>query len=263
MFKADEQAGEQGVSVQHQAEPQREPTQPEPQQRPRPLVTCQGSPYRPTSPDDHDEARTEAGEHVGDYTDDGDKDVDYEHDGEYSNYGEDDEDQDCPDDDELERPARKGEGGSGDTAPAEQEPIRIDWLMKMLRKTDRRTLVFRKVREIVDNGDQAMVLGQIMYWFDHGPNGKPRAGTLKKGKRWLYKSHAEFSVELGIPQRRIRTCIGNLKDKGLIEVACFRANGQRTSHFRLNVTAVYDAMLKTRNKRRENAGATVSVARCD
>jgi hypothetical protein len=119
------------------------------------------------------------------------------------------------------------------------------------------------VREIVDTGDQAMVLGQIMYWFDHGPNGKPRAGTLKKGKRWLFKSHAEFSIELGIPERRIRTCISHLKNRGLIELAYFRANGQRTTHIRLNVTAVYEAMLKTGQKRRENPGATVSVARSD
>jgi hypothetical protein len=187
----------------------------------------------------------------------------YGDDEEYSNWGEDDED--CLDDDDQQEPAREDGPGSGRSGPAKQEPKKIRWLMKKLRnpKRVRGTFVFAMVREIVNSGDEAMVLAQIMFWFDHGPNGKPRAGTLKKGKRWLYKSHAEFSVELGIPERRIRTCISKLKKDGLIEVAYFRANGQRTTHIRLNVTAVYEAMLKLRNKRREIAGATVSVARCD
>jgi hypothetical protein len=137
--------------------------------------------------------------------------------------------------------------------------------MKKLKnpKRIRGTFVLAMVREIVSSGDEAMVLGQIMFWFDHGPNGQPRCGALKKGKRWLYKSHADFSVELGIPERRIRRCLDKLENAGFIERDYFRANGQRTTHIRLNVTAVYEAMLKIHQKRREEAGATETVARCD
>lgn len=104
------------------------------------------------------------------YTDDGDQDEDsdnyitdeiegseYGDDEEYWNYGEDDED--CLDDGGQQEPAREGDTGSGDAATLEQEPVKIHWPMTKLKRKDRRTFVFRMVREIVDNGDQAMVHG--------------------------------------------------------------------------------------------------------
>jgi hypothetical protein len=49
-------------------------------------------------------------------------------------------------------------------------------------KEDGAILVPRVFREITDNGDQAIVLAQVFYWFRRGKTGKPRARNIKWGE---------------------------------------------------------------------------------
>jgi hypothetical protein len=250
------------------------PQETEPQQPNAPqLLTHQGNQFQSRPPDGSDDDEAAEADDADEFGDLECEEPDFEDDGEYSAVGADEDDEAGYYTDDIQESPYGGDeeysqdddddAEPSDAGAAEEGPVKAHWLMTKLKQVDRPTLVFRMVRQIVDSGDQAIVLGQIMFWFDLGKNGKPRAGTLKKGKRWLFKSHAEFAIETGIPERRIRSCLDWLKKAGFIEVAYFRANGQRTSHFRLNVTAVYEAIVKRPKKRPENPGATVSVARSD
>lgn len=115
-------------------------------------------------------------------------------------------------------------------------------------------------RPITDNGDQAIVLSQILYWFDDGKQRGPRARVFKNGRRWFYKTHEEFAKETGLTPRRVKDCLRALKDKGYIEIEYFLADGRRTSHIGINVQTVYKALCEV-VLRRKNAGRTKSVPR--
>jgi biotin operon repressor len=129
----------------------------------------------------------------------------------------------------------------GNKAQASTVNVPIWRAMKRLRENGF-VLVPRLVRGITKNGDQAIVLSQILYWFDSDKSGRPRAQIWRRGRRWFFKSHAEFAQETGIKPRQVRACLQALQRKGFIEIGYFLANGQRTSHISLNQNAVLTAL---------------------
>jgi hypothetical protein len=210
----------------------------------------QGRPYRPVGEQSDDEDLWIAtGEHVDEYADDDDGLAlqTSPHTG-------------------SEHPAVGSEtddvGGSDSQSAGSEtgERLGIRRFMRYLRQ-DGGAFVPWRLREITNSGDQAIVLGQVLYWFDFDSEGKPRARVHRRGKRWFYKSHAEFSLETGIPPRQIRTCLQALKERGFIEIDHFMANGQRTTHISLNLAAVHQAMSKKQaEKRAPEADQTSSVS---
>jgi hypothetical protein len=203
------------------------------------LVTQQGQPYHPAAEHDDDaELWIESGEHVDEYADD----------------------DEGPGLQELlqadtEHPAAANgtdEVDDSDVQPAGNvtgESIGIRRFMQNLR-CDGGVFVPWRLREITNSGDQAMVLAQVLYWFDLDREGQPRARVQRRGRRWFYKSHAEFSLEIGMSPRQIKTCLQALRERGFIEIDHFMANGQRTTHISLNLAAVYQAMCKKQAEKR-------------
>lgn len=111
-------------------------------------------------------------------------------------------------------------------------PATIHEIMIALKEDSRGVWVARLVRKITKTGDQALVLSQIMYWFDHDRNNRPRARVMRAGKRWMYKTHAEMARETGMKPRQAGACLKWLCEQGMIEVQYWMADGKRTTHIR-------------------------------
>jgi hypothetical protein len=118
-------------------------------------------------------------------------------------------------------------------------------------------IVTRRLREIVNTGDAAIVLGQVMFWFDSSKDtGRTRAVIWRHDRSWIYKTHAQLGRETGVKPRQVAECLKYLERRGFIVREYHRANGLRTTYISLNPDLVYKAMSEIHQKRRKNAGAT-------
>ena len=137
----------------------------------------------------------------------------------------------------------------------EEEPIEMRDFMRLLRKGGG-VFVSWRLREIVNTGDAAIVLGRIMDWFDTSKTtGRTRPTTWRHGRNWLFKTHAELGRETGLKPRQVRTCLSFLERKKFIAREYHLAYGMRTTYISLNPEQVYDAMWEMERERRENVGA--------
>jgi hypothetical protein len=118
-------------------------------------------------------------------------------------------------------------------------------------RDDGTVLVPKLLREITGNGDQALVLAQVLYWFSNDRNGRPRARIQRGGKRWFYKTHRDFAAELGVKPRQVKDCLQALKNRGLIEIGYHRADGFRTSFYRLVLPGLVEAIKQAIQARNE------------
>src|SRR5207249_4428199 len=100
---------------------------------------------------------------------------------------------------------------------ASGQPPTVADLMRWLREQPG-TWVSCYVRMITKSGDQALVLAQILYWFDNGKKGTPRSTLRRNGKVWMAKTHQQLGEEVGLKSRQVKTCLSTLKTAGLIEV---------------------------------------------
>lgn len=125
------------------------------------------------------------------------------------------------------------------------QSVTVPRLMLELRKENYGGVwVPRLARRITDNGDQAICLSQLLYWFDKSKKGTRRARCFKNGRYWVYKTHEEFGEETGLSAARVKVCLKALKDKNFITIDHFLANGLRTTHMSINVQEVFLAMNK-------------------
>jgi len=104
------------------------------------------------------------------------------------------------------------------------------------------TFVPSNIRRIVKNGDEAIVLSQILYSFDEGKGGLPRAQAQWEGRRFLAQTHEELGKEIGIERRRVRDCLASLKKQGFIRIEYHRFGKNRVSHIRPVLSAVVKAL---------------------
>jgi hypothetical protein len=111
----------------------------------------------------------------------------------------------------------------------------------------------RLVRQITENGDQAIVLSQALYWFDDDRRGRQRANIFRNGRYWFYKTHEELGEETGLTAARVKACLGALKRLGFIEIDHFLAEGMRTTHISINLKPLRNA-LNNAHLRRKNTG---------
>ena len=117
-------------------------------------------------------------------------------------------------------------------------------LIQLLAKLGERrgTFVPRFVRRIVKNGDEAILLSQILYWFDIGKGKRPRAQAQWKGERFLAKTQKELGKEIGIMPRRVRDCLKSLQEQGFLRIEHHRFAGIRKSFIRPELSAVKKAV---------------------
>lgn len=209
-------------------EPQSPPIEatPPPEQ---PLLAHQGSHYLPEDTDEEDEENEsfiETGVHIDEY-----------------------DDRDMEGVDKL-RFVKE------DDEPPEEDAFDMREFMRLLRQ-EGGVFVSRHTRGIVNTGDAANVLSQIMYWFDSAKGtGRTRAKIRRHGRNWIYKTQAELGRETGLKKRQVAACLNYLEGRGFIVREYHRADGLRTTYISLNPEQVHKAMSEMAQKRSKNAGAT-------
>lgn len=231
-----EPRGDDGCFPEKWESPEQQATGPQLQpaeRKPRPqrsVLGGQGTQYSPEYTDDEEEQVNEefieTGEHIDEY-----------------------------DDRDLEG-VEKLRLDKDEVEPPEDEPIEMRDFMRLLRQ-EGGVFVPWRLRQIVNTGDAAIILGQIMYWFDSSrTTGRTRAGIWRHDRLWIFKTHVELGRETGIKPRQVAAGLKFLKQKGFIERRYHRANGLRTTYIALNHDEVYKAMWETEQNRRRNVGAT-------
>jgi hypothetical protein len=83
----------------------------------------------------------------------------------------------------------------------------------------------------------ALLLNQAVFWSDktRDPDG------------WFYKSYAEWEQEITLSQYEVKRASETLKVEGLLEVKLKKANNAPTLHYRVNLDAVTDRIMKKLN----------------
>jgi hypothetical protein len=111
-------------------------------------------------------------------------------------------------------------------------------LMRALKSSRRVVLVPKAIRLIVPDGDSALVLSQILYWFDRAPDGVPRARVIKPGGRWLAKTHKALADEIGVKPRRVKAVIEKLRKLGFIRTRVHKFNGNTMTHMQVRLEVI-------------------------
>ena len=86
------------------------------------------------------------------------------------------------------------------------------------------------------------LLGQILYWFGAGKDGKSRARIVKDGFLWIAKTRADWWDEIRISPKQYDRAAKILKDKGFIEIKTFKFYGNPTTHIRIVPEAINAAI---------------------
>lgn len=86
------------------------------------------------------------------------------------------------------------------------------------------------------------LLGQVLYWFAPGKDGRSRARIVKEGRLWIAKARADWWDEIRISPKQYDRAARILKDKGLIELKTFKFNGNPTTHIRIKPEAINAAL---------------------
>lgn len=88
------------------------------------------------------------------------------------------------------------------------------------------------------------LLGQILYWFGTGKDGRSRARIVKDGFYWIAKTRADWWDEIRITPKQYDRAAKILKERGFIEVKTFKFNGNPTTHIRIVPEAISAAVDK-------------------
>lgn len=86
------------------------------------------------------------------------------------------------------------------------------------------------------------LLGQILYWFAPGKDGRSRARIVKNGCLWIAKARADWWDEIRISPKQYDRAARILKEKGLIEIRTFKFAGNPTTHIRIIPEAINAAL---------------------
>lgn len=86
------------------------------------------------------------------------------------------------------------------------------------------------------------LLGQILYWFGAGKDGRSRARIVKDGFLWIAKTRADWWDEIRISPKQYDRAAKILKEKGFIEIKTFKFYGNPTTHIRIIPEAINAAI---------------------
>lgn len=88
----------------------------------------------------------------------------------------------------------------------------------------------------------AILLSQLVFWFKPGKNGKPKLTIIREGKYWLAKTREDWFNECGLTLKMYRNAITDLVDLGLVEVRHWKFGNDRTSHYWLDLGALWSLL---------------------
>ena len=84
------------------------------------------------------------------------------------------------------------------------------------------------------NLSAGLMLSQIIYWSNPGPNGRTRLRVQHEGHLWLAKSRADWFTECRLSDQVVESCLSLLEKLGLIYKKKYKFNGAPTTHVRIN-----------------------------
>jgi hypothetical protein len=100
----------------------------------------------------------------------------------------------------------------------------------------RDTVDFKKAYvDMADDLVAGLLLSQIVYWYLPGKDGKSKLRVSKHGYMWLAKQRTDWWDEVRITPRQFDRACKVLVEKGLIVKECFRFNGLRMVHLRIDM----------------------------
>jgi len=128
-------------------------------------------------------------------------------------------------------------------------PERVDWDQFVVQLGSAEeggagTWVPRWFREITQDGDDATLLAQLVYWFRRSKSGKPRAQVFRFGQFWVAKTAKQWESDLRIPARKVRRILHRLRVRGYIVTRESGFAGQKTMLHRLNGVKISGAVLE-------------------
>jgi len=108
----------------------------------------------------------------------------------------------------------------------------------------RGTYVAEWVKRICENGNEMVVLGQLVFWFQPGKNGKIKANKLLTPSvyYWVAKSYRELGLETGLEEWQVRHAIKRLAFAGFVVKENHLFRNLVTNHFRLDPYAIAQAL---------------------
>ena len=89
------------------------------------------------------------------------------------------------------------------------------------------------IRMLGGNGNDAILLSQILYWNMPSKEGQTKLRVRRDGELWLAKAHKDWEAETGINEHTARRSIERLKKEKLIATKVMRFGGNPTVHIRV------------------------------
>lgn len=86
------------------------------------------------------------------------------------------------------------------------------------------------------------LMGQVLYWFGQGKDGRSRARIVKDGQLWIAKTRADWWEEIRISPKQYDRAAKILKERGFIEIKTFKFYGNPTTHIRIIPEAINAAL---------------------
>lgn len=103
---------------------------------------------------------------------------------------------------------------------------------------DRRYITFPKIYlELTGEYTLAVFLNQLIYWSDKS----------RRKDGYFYKKNEEWKEEILLSDYQIRRATKKLKAMGFLETELKKANGTPVTHYKVNMQAITDSILKFLN----------------
>lgn len=86
------------------------------------------------------------------------------------------------------------------------------------------------------------LLGQILYWFGSGKDGRSRARIVKDGRLWIAKARADWWDEIRISAKQYDRAAKILREKGFVTLKTYKFAGNPTTHISIEAEAINKAI---------------------
>jgi predicted transcriptional regulator len=117
--------------------------------------------------------------------------------------------------------------------------------------------------QVTRTGNEAIVLGAILPWFEPNTKGKCKLPINRQGHYWRANSYKQLAQETGLSEYQVKRAIRGLNNAGLIYLGYFVFKGNRTLHVRPNVEALQYAEAALGNPERFARNGTVRSESAD
>jgi hypothetical protein len=142
---------------------------------------------------------------------------------------------------------KKTESGRYISSEEESNLIDIDQVLDVTSRASLgpRVVLYRTaLRSIVNSGDQAVCICQLLFWYGTGRNHQRRLRKIRDGKFWIAKTYQAWGEETGLNERQARAAVDALVKLGYVERRQFIFYGTKMCHLRLVGVAIQQALMK-------------------